>query len=304
MHSVLIIAGPTACGKSALAMRLAKRMGAHIVSADASQVYQGMEIGTAKPTPEEQREVVHHMIDVVSPDQPYTVALYREAALECIQRLQEQNIPVIVVGGTGLYLRSLLYPMQFTQAGQDEGFRAECSSYLEMHGVQALHDRLAAVDPAAAGKLHPNDVKRVIRALEVHHLTGKPFSSFETDFRAQPPPFPVSCFALNMQRELLYTRINQRVDIMMEQGLLEEVRSLYFRYPGADTALSALGYKELVAYIRGEATLEDAVDAIKRGTRNFAKRQLTLFRGDPCYLWLDVTDGLDGAEATILQQWK
>lgn len=303
MESVLMIAGPTASGKSALAMALAQRTGAHIVSADALQVYQGMDIGTAKPTVQEQQAVPHHMIDVVGPDQPYTVALYREAAMEIIQSLLAKHIPVIVVGGTGLYLRSLRYPMDFGVAGQDEAFREQCRIFTQAHGVVALHQRLAQVDEVAAARLHPNDVKRVVRALEVHHVTGKPFSSFETDYRSQPSPFPITPCALKVDRPVLYQRINRRVEIMMKQGLLAEVSALYKQYPGADTALQALGYKELIAHLKGECTLPQAVDAIQQGTRNFAKRQMTLFLRDP-WEWVDVTHGLDSAEQNIYQNWN
>lgn len=302
MGGVLMVAGPTASGKSALALALAKRTGAHIVSADALQVYKGMDIGTAKPTSDEQRAVPHHMIDVVAPDQPYTVALYRRQAMEVIHRLIDQQVPVIVVGGTGLYLRSLRYPMDFGTAGQDEAFREQCKIFVQAHGVQALHQRLAEVDEKAANRLHPNDVKRVIRALEVHHLTGKPFSSFETDYQKQESPFPITSYALQMERPLLYKRIDERVDSMMRRGLLDEVSALHARYPGADTALQALGYKELIAHLQGRCALAQAVENIKQGTRNFAKRQMTLFRRDP-WQWVDVTHGWQDVQQNIYQNW-
>lgn len=302
MASVLMLAGPTASGKSTLAMALAQRTGAQIVSADALQVYRGMDIGTAKPTLQQQQTVVHHMIDVASPDQPYTVALYRQQALPIIQSLLEQGIPVIVVGGTGLYLRSLRYPMAFGKSGKDEQYREQCHTFLQAHGVDALHQQLEKIDPPTAQRLHPNDTKRVIRALEVHHLTGKPFSSFQTDYQNQKPPFALKAVALQMERPLLYQRINQRVDDMMQAGLLHEVSDLYQRYPGASTALQALGYKELISYLKAECTLLEAIDAIKQGTRNFAKRQMTLFRRDP-WQWIDVSHGWQDALHNIEQSW-
>lgn len=282
-----VLTGPTASGKTALSIRLAKEHDCEIVCMDSMQIYRRMNIGTAKPTLDEMEGVPHHMIDVAEPDENFSVARYQEIAEACIADIQGRGKRALLVGGTGLYLRALRQPMAMGDVSADESIRAELEALAEQeNGKQRLHDMLAEVDPETAARLHLNDVRRAVRALEVYRLTGVPFSKqpqLQTDSR-----FSYRVASLTMDRALLYSRIEKRVDIMVEQGLVDEVRGLLDSGVPADCqAMKAIGYKEIVPYLRGEASWEETDYLLKLNTRHYAKRQLTWMRRENDVLWVD-----------------
>lgn len=284
---IIAVAGPTASGKSDLALKLAHELNGEIVCMDSMQIYRRMNIGTAKPTVEEMSGIAHHMLDVAEPDENFSVARYQEMAEECIADIQARGKRALLVGGTGLYLRALRQPMAMGDASADEAIRAELEQLAtENGGKQRLHDMLAEVDPETAARLHLNDVRRAVRALEVYRLTGVPFSKqpqIQTDSR-----FVYRVASLTMDRALLYSRIEKRVDSMIQQGLLDEVRGLLESGVPADCqAMKAIGYKEIIPYLRGEATWEETDYLLKLNTRHYAKRQLTWMRREADVLWVD-----------------
>lgn len=282
-----VLAGPTASGKTAYSLRLARAYGCEIVCMDSMQIYRGMDIGTAKPTPEERAVAPHHMIDVAEPTEAYSVARYQEAAEACIRDILARGRRPLLVGGTGLYLRALRHPMAMGDATGDPDFRREMEALAAQEGgKEKLHVRLRELDPVSAERIHMNNARRVIRALEVHHLTGIPFSQ-QPQLDAEPPfHYRVAC--LTMEREKLYNRIELRVDQMIGAGLADEVRGLLAQgVPASAQSMLGIGYKEMIPYIRGECTLEEAADAIKLGTRHYAKRQLTWMRREEDVLWVD-----------------
>lgn len=288
-----LIVGPTASGKTAASIALAQRLNAEIISADSIQVYRGMDIGSAKPTMEERQGIPHHLMDAVDIDSPkFSVAEYRRMAGEAIDDIVSRGKYPLVVGGTGLYVNSLIYPLNFTSVPSDEKLRSELTA-LEQKQKGAVYALLQAEDPKAARRLHPNDVKRVIRALEVVRLTGKPIDDHGGDFANQAQaaiPYEPTIIGLTMPREMLYERINLRVDIMLRQGLLDEARAIYDAgYDPALPALQGLGYKQLFKHFAGEYTFDEAIEAIKLETRHFAKRQLTWFRRDKRIIWFDIS---------------
>ena len=284
------LVGPTGSGKTGASIALAKALNAEIVSMDSMQVYCGMDIGTAKPTQEQLKSVRHHMIDVVQPDELFTVSAYREMAMEAIEDILSRNKRVLLVGGTGLYLQALSYDMTLGEHGADQQIRSRLLQIAqEEGGEKRLHERLLAVDPDTAHKLHPNDVRRVIRALEIFETSGKAKSERAGEEQIEGP-YSIMVYGLSMPREQMYARINDRVDEMMREGLLDEVKSLLERgiEPRAEGgAMQAIGYKELVSAIRGEYSLERAVELIKQGSRRYAKRQWTWFRRDQRTQWFD-----------------
>lgn len=289
-----LIVGPTASGKTAASIALAKKLDAEIVSADSIQVYRGMDIGSAKPTMEERQGIPHHLMDAVDIDSPrFSVAEYRRMAGEAIEDITNRGKYPLIVGGTGLYVNSLIYPLNFTTVASDEKLRAKLAA-LEQAQKGAVHALLKKEDPKAAERLHPNDTKRIIRALEVVRLTGKPIDDHGGDFANSANaeiPYQPTIIGLTMPRETLYERINLRVDIMLEQGLLDEAKAIYDAgYDASLPALQGLGYKQLFKYFGGEYTLEQTIDAIKLETRRFAKRQLTWFRRDKRIIWFDISD--------------
>lgn len=282
-----VLTGPTASGKTALSIRLAKEYDCEIVCMDSMQIYRGMNIGTAKPTEEEMAGIPHHMLDVADPVEAFSVARYQELAEECIADIHARGKRALLVGGTGLYLRALRQPMAMGDVSADEGVRAELEALAaEEGGKQRLHDMLEAVDPETAARLHLNDVRRAVRALEVHRLTGVPFSKqpqLQTESR-----FVYRVASLTMDRALLYGRIEKRVDQMIGQGLVDEVRGLLDGGVPADCqAMKAIGYKEIVPYIRGESTWEETDYLLKLNTRHYAKRQLTWMRREEDVCWVD-----------------
>ncbi len=282
-----ILTGPTASGKTSLSIRLAKEFDCEIVCMDSMQIYRRMDIGTAKPTADEMEGIPHHMIDVADPDEAFSVARYQEMAEACIADIHAREKRALLVGGTGLYLRALRQPMIMGDVAGDDLLRAELEAIaVDAEGKQRLHDMLEEVDPATAARLHLNDVRRVVRALEVYRLTGKPFSQ-------QEQPLQESCFqyrvaTLTMDRALLYSRIEKRVDLMVQQGLVGEVRKLLESGVPADCqAMKAIGYKEIVPFLRGDADWATTEYLLKLNTRHYAKRQLTWMRREEDVLWVD-----------------
>lgn len=287
MDKLIVVLGPTAVGKTALAIALAKRFRTEVISGDSMLVYRHMDIGTAKPDANEQDGVVHHLIDIIEPSESFDVTTFLEAARKKIRDLNERGCVPILAGGTGLYIKALLEGYQFNVTPQNEAFRQEMERLIEDRGAEELHRRLVQVQPETAARLHPNDTRRVIRALEVATFGGETVSQDKVDGQARL--YDVAVIGLTSERSLLYERINQRVDRMMEMGLLDEVKSLLASGVSPDAqSMKGIGYKELVAYLNGVCTLEEAVDAIKKGTRHFAKRQFTWYRKMPYIDWYDI----------------
>jgi tRNA dimethylallyltransferase len=279
--------GPTAVGKTALSLALAKEFDGEIISGDSMQVYRGMDIGTAKVSPEERREVPHHLIDIIDPDTPFSVQEFQQLAREKIAEISRRGHLPILVGGTGLYIEAVTHEYDMPHVPENPELRAKLKRFAETEGKERLHGRLALADPVAAAKLHPNDVRRIIRALEVYYVTGKPISEMKGKGNS---PYDSLWIGLTMPRELLYERINERVDRMVAQGLVDEVKKLKERgYHLGLTSMQAIGYKEIISYLNGEMTLEQAISLIKKGTRKYAKRQLSWFRRLSEIHWFDVT---------------
>lgn len=286
---LLALVGPTAVGKTALSVAVAKRLNAEIISGDSMQVYRGMDIGTAKITPDEMDGVPHHLIDIIDPDQPFSVAEFQGRVDQLVREIHGRGRLPMLVGGTGLYVRAVLEEYIFAEAEVDQALRERLTAEEAAGGPGTLHLRLALVDPEAAAKLHPNDSRRVIRALEVFEQTGVPISQSQTADE-NPPRYDELFVGLTMERERLYERIEQRVDLMLAQGLADEVRGLLRRYPPSLAAMEAIGYREMVLYLRGLLTEGEARALIKRNTRRFAKRQLTWFRREARLRWFDLTE--------------
>lgn len=282
---VLAVVGPTASGKTALAVELAKRLGGEIVSADSMQIYKGMDIASAKPTEAEKQGIPHHMMDFLPPETPYSVAEYVKAARACILEIYKRQKLPILVGGTGLYVDSLLTGTQFIETETDFDLRARLETEFDALGGEKMLEKLAAFDRDTAARLHPNNRKRIIRAFEVYTLTGKTMTEALAASREKPSPFTPCYIGIAYEnREILYDRINRRVDIMLENGLLAEARAFFQGTP--DTAAQAIGYKELKPYLDGVLSLDEAVDNLKRATRNYAKRQITWFKRNPQIHWI------------------
>ncbi len=290
MNKVIVIAGPTATGKTALSVRLAKELGGEIVSADSIQIYKKLNIGSAKPSMEEREGIPHYLMDFVEPDGVYSVADYVCDAKEKIDDILSRGKLPIVVGGTGLYISSLVDNVEFSDSEQDMSVRTRLQEELSQIGPEAMHARLAAVDPVSAESIHPNNTKRVIRALEIFETTGKTRTAYEAESKLIKSPYDFCLIALNCDRELLYDRINRRVDIMTEQGLFDEVEDLLCcGVPANAQSMQGIGYKEAVMAVRGEISKEESIELIKKNSRNYAKRQLTWFRRGE-YAWFDCLD--------------
>ena len=292
---ILAVVGPTASGKTAVSVELARRLSGEVVSCDSMQVYRRMNIGTAKPTKEEMCGIPHHLIDAVEPDAPFSCADYVTLAGEAVKEIAARQKLPILCGGTGLYLdRFLCGEMEETHA--DEALRASLFQYAEEKGIEALHARLRSVDPESAEAIHPNNVKRVVRALEIYEQTGSPKSEFDRRSQTGESPYDAVVIGLSYpRREVLYDRINRRVDMMVEDGLLEETQKLLDEgvFDVNLTAAQAIGYKELLGYLRGEETLAEATESLKTATRRYAKRQLTWFSATPYVSWVEMEK--DGA---------
>lgn len=288
---LLVIVGPTAVGKTAFCIDLAERLPAEIVTADSMQVYRGMDIGTAKPTEEERRGVPHHGIDLVEPDEQCNVADYRRHALKAIAAIHERGKLPILSGGTGLYVRAVVDEFLFPERGADWDFRRRLEEEAQRIGRPALHARLQAVDPETAARLHPNDLRRVVRALEVYERTGRPLSEHLREARGKGSRFDLLMFGLTRPREELYARINDRVHEQIRSGLVEEVAAMLERgLDEDDVSMKGLGYKEIIGYLKGRYGLDEAITLLQRDTRHYARRQLTWFRADKRIQWLDMSE--------------
>ena len=288
-EQVYIILGPTASGKTATAIELAKLKNGEIISADSMQVYREMDIGTAKPDMDERQGIVHHMIDVAAVDEPYSVAMFQQAAKGWIRDILSRGKTPVLVGGTGLYLNSITYRLDFTDTSYDLAFRQK----LEKRNAQELHRILSEKDPQAAERIHENDKKRIIRRLEILN-NGDGKNGYE--FRRPNDEYDFVMAGLTTERKVLYERINRRVDLMMQQGLLQEAETLYHKYGDTPTSMQAIGYKELIEYFKGNMPLDEAVAVLKRNTRRYAKRQLTWFRRDERVCWYDISSYANAAE--------
>lgn len=300
---ILAVVGPTASGKTALSLALDRVLPIEIVCMDSMQIYRGMDIGTAKPTKAEQAAVPHHMLDIVHFDSEYSVAAYRRDAMAVIEGVIARGHVPVLVGGTGLYLRSLLMPLTYGQTGSDEAVRRRFELLAQTEGAEALHQRLQRVDAVTAARLHPNDVRRVVRALEVYEVTGRPFSMQVMPDKADGP-YDIWIYGILWDRAALYERINRRVDAMMAMGLTDEVAALAAQ--GASEGMQSMqgiGYKELLPVVRGEAEQKQAVDLIKQRTRNYAKRQVTWFQKE-AVTWLAPDVSAADFAMDVQKQWK
>lgn len=288
MKDLFILAGPTGIGKTNISIKIAKELNGEIISADSMQIYEDMDIGSAKVTKEEMEGIRHHLIDFLSPNESFSVAQFSELAKEKIDIIDSENKLPMLVGGTGLYINSLIYNYSFAASNKDEEYRKHLEAIAEEKGVNYVHEMLKDVDMDSYNRLYPNDLKRVIRALEVYKVTGVPISVAMKDDDIYDIPYKVYYYVLNMDRSKLYERINKRVDLMMEAGLLDEVKNLSKSGLTREMqSMKGIGYKELLEYLDGEVSLDKAVENIKQFSRNYAKRQLTWFRKDPRVIWID-----------------
>ncbi|WP_026487610.1 tRNA (adenosine(37)-N6)-dimethylallyltransferase MiaA [Caldanaerobius polysaccharolyticus] len=289
MIPLIVIVGPTAVGKTEVSIDLALKINGEIVSADSMQVYKYMDIGTAKPSLQERKRVPHFMIDVVTPDQEFSVAVYKKMATKIIEEIYKRNHMPIVVGGTGLYVNSIVNVMDFSSTA-DWKLRQQLKEQAKMYGNEYLYEKLKKVDPITYKRIHPNDIRRIIRALEVYKLTGKPISYYQEITQNRPnPEYNALMIGLTMDRQKLYKRIEERVDKMIKDGLIEEIKWLCDNgYKNNMIAMQGLGYKEIIRYLEGQCTLEEAIEILKRDTRRYAKRQLTWFRKDKRIHWFYV----------------
>lgn len=299
---VIVICGPTASGKTALSIELAKKIDGEIVSADSMQIYKDMDIGSAKPTQEEMEGIKHYLLDFVSPEERYSVADYKKDATIAVNEIIEKGKTPIIVGGTGLYIDSLIYNIDYPEIEFDEEYRKSLEKRAEEEGLQNLYEEAKEIDSKAMENISPNDQKRILRVLELYHQTGKTKTEQEIESRKNEIPYDYHVFALNMDREKLYDRINKRVDIMIEQGLIEEVEGIIKKYRTYPTAMQALGYKEIKEYIIGNITKEQAIETVKQETRRYAKRQLTWFRKNKQTIWLNALDKKEENIKKILEE--
>jgi len=282
---IIVICGPTASGKTKLGIELARKIDGEIISCDSMQIYQDMNIGTAKPTAEEQKMAIHHLIDFVAPSERYSVADFKEDATKTIKDIINRNKIPIVVGGTGLYINSLIYNIEFKEERTDLEYRKQ----MDMLSTKELFEKASKIDEQAVQRISANDKKRLIRILEIYHSTGRTKTELEAESRKKIE-YDYKIFVLNMEREELYERINKRVDIMIQQGLIDEVKKLIKKYDHLPTAMQGLGYKEVVQYLNNEMTKEEMIEKIKQESRRYAKRQITWFRKYENAIWLDANN--------------
>ena len=285
--TVIVIAGPTASGKSNLAIELAKKINGEIISADSMQIYKDMDIGTAKVSKEEMQGIKHYMIDFVSPNERYSVSAYKNEAEKCIEEILNNGKTPIICGGTGLYINSLIYGIEFLQEEIDETYRNKLNEIAETEGLDGLYNMAMQIDPEAMQKISKNDKKRIIRVLEIYHKTGKTKTQQDIESRKNGVKYNYKVFAINMDREILYDRINKRVDKMINMGLVEEVKSILEKYEKFPTAMQGLGYKEVVQYLEGSIDKQEMIEKIKMETRRYAKRQITWFKKNQETHWID-----------------
>ena len=284
---IIVICGPTALGKTSIAIDLARDFSGEIIGADSMQIYRHMDIGTAKPTLDEQARVPHHMIDIVDPDEPFDARIFAKMAHARIKNLHCRGIIPFVVGGTGLYIKALVQGL-FKTRSADPGVRLQLKQEAEIHGAYYLHQRLSKLDPDTAARIHPNDTYRIIRALEVYELTGKKISELQHEHRFSDKPYKVLKIGLNMDREIMYDRINRRVDAMIEAGFLDEVKGLLGMGYSADLkSMQSIGYRHMIDFIKDRSSWEEMLRTLKRDTRRYAKRQLTWFKADSEIIWTE-----------------
>jgi len=298
---VIVIGGPTASGKTALSIELAKKIDGEIVSADSMQIYKEMNIGTAKPEEKEKQNIPHYMLDFLSPNERYSVADYKRDAKKAIKEILKKGKTPIVVGGTGLYIDSLIYEIEYPEIEIDLSYRKKLEELAEKEGLLSLYEKAKKIDETAMEKISINDKKRILRVLEIYHQTGKTKTELDIESKKEPE-FDYKMFAINMDREILYDRINKRVDIMLKKGLIEEVQTIYNKYKQFPTSMQALGYKEVVEYLEGKVSKEEMIDKIKQESRRYAKRQLTWFRKNKQTIWLDGQDKIDNNISIILEE--
>ena len=299
--TVIVICGPTASGKTKLSIELAKEINGEIVSCDSMQIYKEMDIGTAKPTVQEMQGVKHYLIDFVSPDERYSVADYKKDSKKAINEIIKKGKIPIVVGGTGLYIDSLIYEIEYQEIEFDEEYRKLLESRVENEGLQAIYEEAKKIDEVAIEKISPNDKKRILRILEIYHATGKNKTEQEIQSRKKEVEYDYHVYALNWDRQILYERINQRVDIMVENGLVQKVEKIYKKYKKFPTAMQGLGYKEVVEYLEGKCTKDEMIEKIKMETRRYAKRQMTWFRKNKQTIWLDGQEKIQNNIKIILE---
>lgn len=300
-QKVIVICGPTASGKTKLSIEVAKKLDGEIVSADSMQIYQEMDIGTAKPTDDEKQGIKHYLLDFVSPDKRYSVAEYKKDAIKAIEEIIKKGKTPIVIGGTGLYINSLIYGIEYPEIEIDLKYREELERIAENEGLDKLYEMAKQIDQEAIQAISQNDKKRICRILEIYHATGKTKTQQEVESRKNGPQYDYLVFGINMDREKLYNRINMRVDIMMENGLIKEVEDILERYKEFPTAMQGLGYKEVVEFLDGSITKQEMIDKIKMETRRYAKRQLTWFRRYEDIIWVD---GLQDVQKNVDIIWE
>lgn len=300
---VIVIGGPTASGKTALSIELAKRINGEIVSADSMQIYKEMNIGTAKPDENERENITHYMIDFINPNERYSVADYKRDAKKAIKEILKKGKTPIVIGGTGLYIDSLIYEIEYPEIEIDLSYRKKLENIVEKEGLAVLYEKAKKIDPKAMEKISEKDQKRILRVLEIYHQTGKTKTELDLESRKEPE-YDYKVFAIDMERSILYERINKRVDLMIEKGLIKEVENIYKKYKEFPTAMQALGYKEVVEYLEGKTNKEEMIDKIKMESRRYAKRQLTWFRKNKQTIWINGQNSISDNINIILEEMK
>ena len=304
-EKVIVIVGPTASGKTGLSIELAKRIGGEIISADSMKIYKDMNIGTAKVTEEEKEGINHYLIDIISPEERYTVSNFKKDAEKAIEEILAKGKVPIIAGGTGLYVNSLIYGIEYQEMEFDEEYRSSLMKIAETdNGLKSLYDEACKIDPEAMKKIFPSDKKRIVRVLEIYKATGKTKTEQEILSRAAGVKYDYKVFGISRDREELYERINKRVDIMIEQGLVDEVKYIYNKYKKFPTAMQGLGYKEVIWYLENQITYDEMIDLIKKETRRYAKRQLTWFRKTENIIWLDANEGTQKCLDKIMEEYN
>lgn len=302
---VIVIAGPTASGKTALSIELAKRINGEIISSDSMQIYKDMDIGTAKVTKEEQQHIKHYLIDFVSPNERYSVSEFKKDSEKAMEEILDKGKVPIVVGGTGLYIDSLIYGIEYPEMEFDEAYRTFLLQQMETEeGLQSLYEQALQIDPEAMKRISAKDKKRIVRILEIYKSTGKNKTEQEKLSRLKGVQYDYKVFAIDMERKMLYERIDKRVEVMLEQGLVQEVKDLREKYSCFPTAMQGLGYKEVVEYLENKCTYEEMTEKIKQETRHYAKRQLTWFRKNKQTIWLKAENGIQNNIDIILEGYK
>lgn len=298
---IIVICGPTASGKTALSIQLAKKIDGEIVSADSMQIYEDMDVGTAKPSIEEMEGIKHYLIGNVSPTVRYSVANFKKDAINAINEIIQKGKTPIIVGGTGLYVDSLVQGIEYDDTEIDLEYRNQLEEVAKEHGLDYLYNKAIQIDPTAMEKISNNDKKRIFRVLEIYHATEKTKTMQEYESKQKENPYDYKVFAIDMDREKLYERINKRVDIMIANGLVDEVKKLISKYSELPTAIQGLGYKEVVLYLNNEITYDEMVEKIKLETRHYAKRQLTWFRRNKDITWINGLDNIQNNVNIILE---